>query len=130
MELKHAINRGTNLLGAAIVGLAGFAFMSEMFLEDEFTHKIDDFLLLVLGIVAIVWYRVGNNRFSRSVVPVVLVAVALVVKIGAVILEFKDSADVGDDMGALVLFVLATALMVMVYRRAGRELAAGGSKRG
>jgi len=45
----------------------------------------------------------------------VLVVLALITKIGALIVEFDDPASAGDDFGALILFVLATALVLYQY---------------
>ena len=115
LSVAEEINRGNNLLAVAIVGLSGFAFSPEIFVEDKWLDKSDDFILLAVGIVAIVWYRMGRNRFSRSIVPVLLVSASLLAKIAGLVLEFSDVEDRGDDIGALILFVLATALVSWEY---------------
>jgi heme A synthase len=111
MNDQELVNRGNNLTAVTVLAAAGFAFLPEIFAEDELVHKIDDILLLVLGIIAWRWYRVGNNRFVKSIVPVILVVVAVIVKVAAVILEMKDKADVGDDFGGLLLLAV-TAIVV------------------
>ena len=107
MNLKQSINRSFNLLAAAIVGLSGFAFMAEIFLEHDWDDKIDDIILLALAIIIIVWYLRKDNRYNRSVLPVVLTGLALATKIMALIVEFSDPEAAGDDFGAVILFVLA-----------------------
>ncbi len=127
MTIKEALNRGFNLLGIGIVSLSGFAFMPEIFLEKDWDDKADDIVLSVLAIIGLWWYFSKSNRISRSVVPVVLVVLALVTKIAAIMIEFHDVENVGDDIGALVLFVLAVSFIVYQYRRTGRLLASASS---
>lgn len=117
MTVSDAINRGNNLLATSITALAGFAFLPEVFLETEREFKIDDGLLFIFGIGSIIWYLKGANRFKRSIVPIIFVCLSLIAKILGVILEFKEKDDVGDDFGGLILFVLATALVIFVYNK-------------
>ena len=118
MDINQCVNRSVNLVGASIAGLAGFAFAPEMIIEPESIDRVDDFLLLLIGIAAIVWYLRGANRYARSLMPIAFVALGLVVKIFAITVEIADPEDVGDDFGGLILFVLATALVAFLYSRA------------
>lgn len=115
MTAEELWNRGNNLAMVAAVGLAGFAFAPELILEPEWQFKIDDILLLLLGIGAIKWYR--KNAFRRSVVPVLFTITALIIKAAAITVEFKDKEDVGDDFGGLVLFICATLFVLWLYFR-------------
>lgn len=117
MDVQKAWNRGNNLVATAVLTLAGFAFLPEAIIEDEHIHKADDVLLFIVGVIALIWYKTGNHRYVRSSVPVLLTCTALLIKLGGVILEFKDKEDVGDDFGGLILFVLATSLVFWLYRR-------------
>ncbi len=123
MNITQSVNRSVNLLGTAIAALAGFAFAPEAIIEPEFIDKVDDALILLVGIGAIVWYLRNGNRYLRSIVPIVLVGVCLALKIFAVIVEFADPEDVGDDFGGLVLFVLATGLLIYQFVRAPKAAA-------
>ena len=118
MDISQSINRTVNLVGASIAALAGFAFAPGMIIEPEFMDKVDDGLILIVGIAAIVWYLRNGNRIARSVMPIVFVGICLVLKIFAVIVEIADPEDVGDDFGGLILFVLGTALVAFLYSRA------------
>lgn len=115
MSIEEAYNRGNNLVATAIASLAGFAFLPETILEPEIPFKIDDIALFLTGITAIAWYRKGNNRFTRSFKPVLLVFFGLVIKIAAIMVEIKDKEDVGDDFGGMILFVLATLFVLWLY---------------
>lgn len=117
MSVQDAIQRGNNLLGTAIVGLAGFAFFPEIFIEDKIEYKIDDIALFIIGIISIIWYRKSANRFSRSLFPAILVIVALVIKLFAIFIEFKEKDDVGDDFGGMILFLLSAILVLYLYNR-------------
>jgi hypothetical protein len=120
MTASEAINRTTNLLGTAIVALSGCAFVAEFFTEDEFTHKIDDGLLFLLGIGAIGWYTLGKNKYMRSIAPVLFVLAALLIKIIGLILESGDPADQGDEFGAIILFALSAGFIIWQYVSARR----------
>lgn len=122
MNVRESINRGFNLLAVGIVGLSGFAFAPEIFLEKDWDDKADDILILILGIVSIIWYSRKNNRMTRSVAPVVFVIIALALKILAVVIEHGDTDSVGDDIGALVLFVLAAGFILFQYTRTKKLL--------
>jgi peptidoglycan/LPS O-acetylase OafA/YrhL len=117
VTVAQAIQRGNNLVAAAILGLSAFAFLPEFFLETEWAFRLDEGVLFLLGIGAIWWYLKGRNKYMRSLVPVLLVSAAFVMKIIAVIIEFKDKEDVGDDFGAVILFLLATILVIWLYTR-------------
>ena len=108
------------MVATAIVALAGFAFSPESVLEPEIPFKIDEILLFWLGIGAIGWYLWGKNKWKHSIVPVLFVWGGLAIKIMAIVIELKDKEDVGDDFGALILFILATALVTFLYLRAKR----------
>jgi len=114
---QQLINRGNNLVSTVIIVLSGLAFLPETFIEVEKVYKVDDGLLFILGGIALWWYRRANNRFSRSIVPTIIIMLALATKIMAIIIEHKDSADVGDDFGALILFLSATVFSIWLYKR-------------
>lgn len=118
MSIKEAVVRGNNMLSAAIVGLAGFSFLPEAFIEDKSQYKIDDSVLFLLGLVAIGWYLKGKNKFTRSIWPVVIVWAGLAVKIMGIVIEIKEKDDVGDDFGGFILFVLASILVTWLYIKA------------
>jgi hypothetical protein len=122
MTLKDSINRTLNLLGVSIVALAGFAFLPEVIIENDFPDKIDDGLLFVIGLTAIGWYLTGKNKFKRSVMPVVFVFLSLATKILAVIIEHDDKEAIGDDFGALILFILAAILVSYLYIKSKKLL--------
>lgn len=85
-------------------------------------HIVDEVLLAVLALVAFIWYLIGRNKYSRTVMPIVFAVVALAIKILGLFLEFSDPEDRGDEFGALVLFVALIIVLVWQYI-ASRRLA-------
>jgi hypothetical protein len=83
MTLQNAINRGYNLLACTVLALAGLAFGTVVFEEADLLDKVDDIGFLVIGAVAITWYLVGRNRFKRSLVPIVLSCIAIIVQLAS-----------------------------------------------
>lgn len=123
MKPQNLVNRTVNIVATTILGLSAFAFLPEIFLETEHPYKIDEGLLFILGIVLIGWYLKGKNKFQRSILPVIMVWVGFAVKIMGVVIEFKDKEDLGDDMGAVILFLLASLLVTYLYIKAKNFLA-------
>lgn len=122
MTIREALNRGYNLVGTALVAISGFAFFPQTFAEDELTHKLDEGGLFLLAIGALIWYFVGHNKVSRTIVPVLFAAAALVVKLLAFFfLEAGDATDVGDEFAPLLLFVLALGFLIWQYIRLRRR---------
>jgi FtsH-binding integral membrane protein len=116
ITVRDALNRGYNLLGVGIIVLSGLSFFSGLPAEiDHPVHAVDEILLAVLALVALIWYLSGRNKFSRTVLPIVFAVVALAIKVLGVILEASDPQDVGDEFGALVLFVALIILLVWQY---------------
>jgi len=122
MTPKDLWNRGNNLLAIGVLGFSAFSFLPELFLETEIPFKIDEALLFWLGIIAIGWYFWGKNKFQHSIVPVIMVWMALVIKIMGLIIEFKDKEDAGDDFGALILFLLASLVVTFIYLKAKKMI--------
>ena len=125
MTITQSLNRTVNLLGASVAGLAGFAFAPEAIIEPDLIDKVDDTLIFLLGIAAIVWYLRKGNRFLRSITPIGFVVVALLLKIFAIAVEFPEPADVGDDFGGLILFALSTGLLVYLYVNTAKAAESG-----
>jgi FtsH-binding integral membrane protein len=128
MTVRDAINRGYNLVGTAIVAITGFAFFAEFFTEDELTHKLDEGVLFLLALGSIAWYLIGKNKFSRTIVPILFTAAALIMKLLAFfVFEAGDAADLGDEFGAMILFVITLAFLIWQYvsikRMAAKEAA-------
>lgn len=122
MEPQKLVNRTVNIVATTIVALSGFAFVPEAFLETETPFKIDEILLFWLGIGLLGWYLWGKNKWKRSILPVLAVWLAFSFKIMALVVEFKDKEDVGDDFGALILFLLASLLVTYLYIKAKKML--------
>ncbi len=116
MTVRDALNRGYNLIGTAIIAISGLAFFPEFFIEDELAHKLDEGILFLLAISSIVWYLFSNNKFSRTIVPILFTTAALVMKLIAFfLLERGDAADLGDEFGAIILFVITLGFLIWQY---------------
>ena len=124
MTLQNAINRGYNLLACTALALAGLAFGTVVFEEADLLDKVDDIGFLVIGAVAVTWYLVGRNRFKRSVVPIVLSGIAIIVQVVGLVLEKEDPASFGDNIGGMWLFVPLFVVLVVQFYLNRRHLAA------
>jgi hypothetical protein len=122
VTVADAINRGTNILPVGFLAALGFGLLSVAFQESEWIDRAGDIVLFLIAIVAIGWYFLGMNRFSRSPVPLVLVLVALITKFIELGLEFGDPAAVGDELGVIPTLVLILVFSFFAYRKAGIEI--------
>jgi len=121
MNVNQASTRGYNFFVVAFLGIVGGSLVTQVFFEDEWTHRFDELLILTIAVVAIVWYRTGQNRLNRSSVPVILAGAALLSKVAGMVLEISDTKDVGDDFDLfllLLLFVIVASVAYIGIRRA------------
>lgn len=106
MTVEQAYNRGFNLMCTAFIFLTGLAFASGGIRENDLSDKLDDLGLLGLGILLLVWYFIGENRYKRSWVPVIVVVLALVpVQLYGLINEISDKEAIGNDIGGMFIYV-------------------------
>ncbi len=124
LTVRDAVNRGYNMLACTTLALAGLAFGTVVIAEQDWTDRFDDGGLLILGAIAVAWYLVGGNRFKRSIVPIVLAAIALLVQLSGVLLEHDDPSSFGDNIGGMWLFIPLLAFLIVQYVRNGRHQAA------
>lgn len=111
-NLKHSV---LNFFASAFLGIMGFALLPEVINENDVPDKIDDALFFLLGLFAIFWYR--KNSSKRSAMPIVLLAIAVLIKIGAIIIEHDDKEAVGDDIGVFIGIVIALGVAVTKYKK-------------
>lgn len=120
MTVDQALNRGYNLMLTAFLLLTGLAFASGGIRENDLTDKLDDLGLLALGIILLVWYLMRENRLQRSIFPVVMVAVALLVQIYGLLNEISDKEAVGNDIGGMFIYVPLVVFALYQYARRPR----------
>jgi hypothetical protein len=114
VTVSEAINRGYNLMLTAFLALGGIAFGTVITEETDLPDKVDDAGFLILGIVAVIWY-LTSKKTQRSMVPVILAAVAVVVQIVGVVLEFGDEKAFGDNIGGMFLFIPLLVFAALQY---------------
>lgn len=126
-NFAEAINRSLNLVAATALGITALAFGSDLFAEAESIDKVDDTLLAVVGLIAVIWYFTGRHWATRSSVPVILAALALAVQAMGVVLEIGDPNAVGDDIPGMIVYVPLLIVLAVLYSVNGRYLAAAPS---
>ncbi len=116
MTLKESINHGFNLMMTAVLFFGGIAFGTLAFspTENDWLDRFDDIGLPLIGLVCVVWFLTGRNRYKQSVVPLVLAGLALVIQLIAIPLEHDDPAAFGDNIGGLV-FLVPFFIFALIY---------------
>jgi hypothetical protein len=114
------VNRGNNLVTVAFLATLGLGILVEAFREVEWIDKVDDILMVLLALWALVWYFQQDHRHARSYTPFFLVLAVLAVKIVALIIEFGDADAVGDEFGVLLPLIAMTILTWVLVRKAKR----------
>ncbi len=122
LTLASAVNRGTNMMPVATLAALGFGLLTVLAEESEWVDRTGDIVLFVIALVAIGWYFSGNNRFSRSLVPLSLVGLALLTKFFELALEFGDPSSIGDEFGVIPSLALIFGFTAFAFRKAGREI--------
>jgi len=59
----------------------------------------------------------GRHKYSRSVIPLGAVALALVLKLIWLAIEFNDKEDRGDDIGISILLITFLVVVAWSYFR-------------
>lgn len=117
LTVRDAVNRGYNLLACAILALAGLGFGMVVFSESEWIDRVDDIGLIVVGALAVIWYFVGQNRFKRSITPIMFSGLALLAQIFGVLFEHDDPASFGDNIGGMFMLVPLLIVLIVLYIR-------------
>lgn len=120
VDLREAANRSVNLVAATVLGLVALTFGSEVFNEMDSIDKVDNTLILIVGVACVAWYFVGRNWAKRSALPLVFAGAALGAQIVGVVLEYQDPVAFGDDIPGMILFVPLLVILAILYRQAGR----------
>jgi len=118
MTVEEANNRGWNFAVAAFLGALAIGMLTAIPSEDEFTHKLDEIVIPLVVVAFLVWYFMGRNKFTRSLIPLGVVVLVLVLKaIALFVLEFSDVADRGDDIGIAVVLIAFLVIAGWTYYR-------------
>ena len=120
MTTQQALNRGFNLMLTVLLLLTGLAFASGGIQENDLTDKLDDLGQLAMGVVLLVWYLLGENRFKRSLFPVIVVVLILPVQVYGLLNEINDKAAVGNDIGGMFLYLPFVLFTLYQYLRPPR----------
>ena len=110
-------NRGDNLLATAILGLGGLVFGGVVFQEQDWTDKVDDAVFLVIALAISAWYLLPGTCFRRSLIPLLISGLAMVVQVAGFVLERDDPKAFGDNIGGLLFFGSALVLILAQRRR-------------
>lgn len=119
-SIRDALNRGNNLMMIVALAVTGLGVIGVAILESDLTDKADDIFVVVLGIIGVVWYLIGQNRYKHSWTPFTLVAIAFLGKIGAVFNELNDPNSLGDEYGVVVIFAALTIISGVIMVRSRR----------
>jgi hypothetical protein len=80
--------------------------------SDIFLHALDDYVIIIIAIIALLFIYLSRKKQTVSQlarqhnVILALLVIALIVQIYAIIVEFNDPADFGNEIPVLVLIVM------------------------
>jgi hypothetical protein len=119
MTLEESINRGFNLMVTVFLFFSGLAMGANIGspVENDWGDRFDDIGLLVIAIIAVVWYLIGRNRYKRSAVPLILTALAVIIQLAAIPLERDDPAAFGDNIIGLIMLIPFFIFVLVNYLR-------------
>lgn len=105
-------SRRINFFTASFIGILGFSQIGEIFHENDFEDKLDDILILLLGIVTIWWYKKTGYKSGKSVTSVIILVISVLIKIMGIYIERGDKEALGDDIGIISGLVIALIFIV------------------
>lgn len=119
--MKEKINELTkkiNFFSFSFVSIIGLSMFPELFLEDDPSDKIDDALIVLLGIAGIVWYKKTGHKSNKTTGSIIMFILAILIKIMAIVIERADKEAVGDDIGVLITFVFGFIFtLFMIWKK-------------
>lgn len=109
--MKDLVRR-LNFFTASFIGVLGLSLSAELFMENDFPDKIDDALMLILGLSAIYWYKKTGYKVSKATGSIIILIIAILIKVLAIYIEHADSEAVGDDFGIISALIIAFIFVV------------------
>lgn len=109
--MKDLVKR-LNFFTASFLGIVGISLVGEVFQEDDLPDKIDDFLIFILGLAAIYWYKKAGYKAEKATLSIIFLVVAFIIKLGGIFIEHADKEALGDDIGVFIPIVLALIFVV------------------
>ncbi len=80
--------------------------------SDVFLHALDDYLIIFIAIVALLFVFLSWKRqtvsqlLAQHNVLAVLIVIALIVQVYGIIAEIHDPADFGNEIPAFILLIM------------------------
>jgi drug/metabolite transporter (DMT)-like permease len=104
--------RRVNFFTASFIGILGLSLIGEVIMEHDMEDKVDDILMVILGLAAIYWYRRTGHKLNKTIGSVVIVGIAVLIKVYAIYIEHADKEAVGDDFGILAALIIALIFII------------------
>lgn len=98
--------RRLNFFATTFIGLLGLTLIYEVISENDPMDKLDDVLILLLGIVSIWWYKIKGYRSESAFSSIVILGLGLLFKVIGIFIEHADKEALGDDIGIAITLVL------------------------
>ena len=122
------MNRGNNLLIIGFLAVLGVGVIAELFNETELMDKADDAIMVLIALIAVIWYLRGTHRHQSSWFPFILLSLGFVDKVLGLVTESGDPTAAGDEFGILptiLVLMIISGVIIARSRRANPALEAG-----
>ena len=124
LSAKDFFVRGNNLAIITFICLIALGLVGELFIETEFIDKLDDMVIILIAVFAIIWFLSKANSYKVSYTPMVLAILVFLTKVAAFIIEFSDKDARGDEMGLLLPLAVLVVLSI-VFLAKSKKMTAG-----
>lgn len=113
-NMHESTYRQFNIIGVSIVALTSVVSLSELLFEGG-ANLIDELLLFIIGISAIVWYSHRDNRYTHSTAPLVFLFIILAIQAIEIFVESVPGRVATLDLLILILLIIASSVMMYEY---------------
>lgn len=121
-KTNNLFNRGNNMAIVLFIAAVGLGVIGDVIIEKEWIDRADDIFIVIIAIIAIIWYFSGDNKYKLSVMPFVLSSLAFLAKVSAILIEFDDKDAVGDDFGLVIPLLLIVIMSITLYSKAKKRI--------
>jgi hypothetical protein len=96
---------------AIMMFIMSIAVMGKTLAGENILYKIDDMLIITIGLIMVVWYLYKDNKYTNSLIPAYGITGTFVVTLITLIIEAGSESEFDE----LITLPAISILMIITY---------------